>query len=315
MRIGVEHAEHQVALEHEAPQRFGVAAALFLGTRRHGLERFAARELRREHALPTELGDHPAECGSADLPRASAGTPSVAALPSRSRALRGSAARPRRGRPSDRARAAPNRVASPSSVPALVRSASRALAMPGCWTLTATSRPSFNRPRCTCPIEALANGSGSNSPKHSASGAPSSDSTSSRTVSQGSAGPRRAARRARSRKLRADPRVRARPRSSASGRSSRRARASSRAPRPHTRPRPHRASRASRLRFELRPRQAAPGVRGGFGGRTRSRGMISGSARRLAEARFPAHRESAFAGRLAGKVPADRRRPARVAFA
>ena len=47
----------------------------------------------------------------------------------------------------------------------LRRSVSTASAIPGYWTLTATSRPSFVVARWTWPIEAAANASGSNSAK------------------------------------------------------------------------------------------------------------------------------------------------------
>jgi hypothetical protein len=45
---------------------------------------------------------------------------------------------------------------------------------PGYWVLTATSRPSASRARCTCEIEAAARGVASNSEKTSATGRPSS---------------------------------------------------------------------------------------------------------------------------------------------
>ena len=47
-------------------------------------------------------------------------------------------------------------------------------AMPGYWTLTATARPSRVMARCTWPIEAAANASGSHLAKTSSGGAPSS---------------------------------------------------------------------------------------------------------------------------------------------
>ena len=49
------------------------------------------------------------------------------------------------------------------SSPTFRRSVSTASAMPGYWTLIATSTPSGVRPRCTCPIEAAAIASGSTS--------------------------------------------------------------------------------------------------------------------------------------------------------
>ena len=51
-----------------------------------------------------------------------------------------------------------------------------AAATPGYWTLTATSRPSCSRARYTCPIDAAATGSSSNSAKTSLIGSPSSSS-------------------------------------------------------------------------------------------------------------------------------------------
>ena len=46
-------------------------------------------------------------------------------------------------------------------MPAFERSARIAASMPGYWIFTATSRPSCSTPRCTWPIEAAANASGS----------------------------------------------------------------------------------------------------------------------------------------------------------
>ncbi len=50
-------------------------------------------------------------------------------------------------------------------MPAFRMSDSSASAIPGYWILTATSRPSSSTARCTWPIEAAANASGSNSAK------------------------------------------------------------------------------------------------------------------------------------------------------
>ena len=44
-----------------------------------------------------------------------------------------------------------------------LRSESRALPAPGYWILTATSRPSRHTARCTCPMDAAAAGTSSNS--------------------------------------------------------------------------------------------------------------------------------------------------------
>ncbi len=55
-------------------------------------------------------------------------------------------------------------------------SARTAAATPGYWTLTATSRPSSSTARYTCPIDAAAIGSVSNSSNTSDSESPSSDS-------------------------------------------------------------------------------------------------------------------------------------------
>ena len=60
--------------------------------------------------------------------------------------------------------------------------------MPGYWTLTATRSPSRVTARCTCPIEAAANASCSNSAKCSLSGPPSSDRTSFSSFDHGSGG-------------------------------------------------------------------------------------------------------------------------------
>ncbi len=57
--------------------------------------------------------------------------------------------------------------------------------MPGCWTLTATWRPSISVARWTWAIEALAIGSCSNRRNTCSSGRPSSDSTTVRTPSNG----------------------------------------------------------------------------------------------------------------------------------
>ena len=68
------------------------------------------------------------------------------------------------------------------------RSEVRASAEPGYCTFTATSRPSTQVPRCTCPIEAAAAGSGSNQTRWSFQSAPSSRVRISRTVMVGIGG-------------------------------------------------------------------------------------------------------------------------------
>ncbi len=58
--------------------------------------------------------------------------------------------------------------------PSCRRSARRASAAPGYCSLTATSRPSFSRPRCTWPIDAAAAGTSPNSSNRSRQRLPSS---------------------------------------------------------------------------------------------------------------------------------------------
>ncbi len=74
-------------------------------------------------------------------------------------------------------------------MPAFRRSDSSASATPGYWILTATMRPSCRVPRCTWPIEAAANASGSISANSSPNGSPRYSSSSTlRTFSHGIAG-------------------------------------------------------------------------------------------------------------------------------
>ena len=73
-------------------------------------------------------------------------------------------------------------------MPAFERSARIAESMPGYWILTATSRPSCRVPRCTWPIEAAANASGSIRSNSSSYGSSYSCSSTLRTFSQGIGG-------------------------------------------------------------------------------------------------------------------------------
>ena len=58
----------------------------------------------------------------------------------------------------------------------------------GRWTLTATLVPSCRKARCTCAVEAAANGSGSKASNSSSGGAPSSSMIVTRTWSLGNGG-------------------------------------------------------------------------------------------------------------------------------